>query len=515
MNPKSKSNFDWYLILIIVLAVIYSAYWVCLANYRYTTFKSTYFDIGGSTYNMYLHLHDVQMSAAQYLVFFSHISLFSILLLPFFALYQQPITLIIIQDTFLALTAILVYFVVKDIISNNKLAFLFAFAFLINPGLRGLFYFDFHPEAFIPFFYILAFYFYFKNKKAYFVLSLLFLLSIIDTSYLVAPSLLLGLFIYEFAYNKNKNYKEYRDKLNLLLVGFALTILAALFYHFAPIYILNSYKNTSYSAVPPISRLIDFSSAQLKSILNPNSYYDPRHSLFVVATYGLLGLLAIFFGFGITSIMDPILSIVLYSPWILEVFYLQNSSFASFDSQYYGYIVGAGLVSAILGYIILARKSNVSKLDKINAKTVRFVSLSILAFSLIFSVIGLLSGFYLNYSSLSLLTFPKSNVNATQINSVLSMIPGNASVLTQISIAPHLFYIRNLELPPIYTPENSGVVSNLTVLWVAPDYIVIDKNLFDYGTFVNYSFDVYDYMGNNYTTYYNNSGIYIYKRIKS
>ena len=96
----------------------------------------------------------------------------------------------------------------------------------------------------------------------------------------------------------------------------------------------------------------------------------------------------------------------------------------------------------------------------------------------------------------------------------LEMIPKNASVMAQPTLALHIFYIHNLELPPIY--GNDGYyLSNLTVYWFKPTYIVMDKNLSDYGDFLNSSFNVYNYMDKNYTLYYNQSGFYIYKRINS
>jgi hypothetical protein len=109
------------------------------------------------------------------------------------------------------------------------------------------------------------------------------------------------------------------------------------------------------------------------------------------------------------------------------------------------------------------------------------------------------------------LTFPRDPyINSAQINAGLAMIPKNASVMTQISIATHLFYIRNLEL----TPNYNNATENLTYNWVAPDYIVLDKNISDYNLFLSNSFNVYDYMAKNYTIYYNASGFYIYKRVR-
>lgn len=505
-----KLSIDKYLVLITVLSAAYFTYWIFWGNYLYTTFKSSYFDIGGYTYAMYLHINGLMyMNPLQYLVFFNHIAPSLVLLMPIFTLYQHPITLIIIQQIFLALTTILVYFVASDIFKDKRLAFVLAFAFLINPGIRGLVWFDFHPEAFIAFFYILSFYFYYKRKTKYFILSYILLLGIMETAYLVGATLILALLIYELIYNsrsKGSALKNYKEGLKLIGIGIGLTVIAAIFYHVAAGYIINSYASTSNYAIPPISRLINFIKIQSDIILNPglvskSAYYNE-------ITWGGLGSLSVLFGFGIWSLLNPLISLVSYSPWLTEVFYLHFSYFAWFSRQYYSYVVGASLVSSVLGLLILARyKPRISKMLKISIKSIdSFVIANILIFSILFSVIALVG------INTALLTFPANpSINSSQIATGLAMIPYNATVLVQPSIAPHISYIRELELPPIY--GNFGVyISNLTVYWFAPDYIVLDKNLSDYNDFLNSSFNVYGYMGKNYSVYYNASGFYIYKR---
>ncbi len=202
------------------------------------------------------------------------------LLVPIFALYQQPIMLVAIQDAFLAATTILAYFVALRILKDRNAAFALGFAFLINPGLRGLLYFDFHPEAFIPFFCILSFYFYFKGRRAYFALSLIALLSVMETAYTVAAPLLLGLLVYELLHNLGRKEErgESRKRIGILLMGIVLTALAFVLYHMASAYITSTYATVSDYAIPPITRIyIDFIGNQLRMISNPVSpSYNPN-----------------------------------------------------------------------------------------------------------------------------------------------------------------------------------------------------------------------------------------------
>lgn len=506
-----KDNIDKYLVLVVVLSAAYFLYWIFFQNYLYSTFRSSYFDIGGYTYAMYLHVHGIMSysNPLQYLVFFGHISPFLVLLTPVFALYQHPLTLFIIQEFFLALTTILVYLVIRSIFANRNLALVFAIAFLVNPGIRALGYFDFHPEAFIPFFYILSFYFYYKGKAKYFVVSYVFLLGIMEISYVVGAPLLVALLLYELAYNRKSiglELHNYRHRLKIICIGIMLTTLAALFYHFSAGYIVESYANTSIYSIPPIARFVNFIGIQ--SVLLSSPGLIGSHLSGYVAILDIFGFLSVLLGFGIWSLINPLISIILYLPWLAGAAVIPW--FAWFNEQYYAFAVGGSFVSSVLGLLSLPRyKSKISKLFNINLKDIgNFVNLNILIFAIIFSVVAIAFGI-----NTTLLTFPpNTGVNLTQVNAGLSMIPQNAVVMAQPSLSVHLFFIRNLELPPIY--GNFGAfLSNLTVYWTAPQYIVLDKNLSDYGDFSNSSFNLYNYMGKNYTVYYNSSGFYIYKRI--
>lgn len=517
--PGKKRGLDWYLISIIVLSVVYFSYWVLFANYAYSNFSSSYFDLGGWAYNMYLHVHVVQgIGPLQYLVFFNHILPFSVLLVPLFALYQQPITLIVIQDVFLALTTILTYFVSLQILKDRKIAFALAFAFLISPGLRGLLVFDFHPEAFMPFFCILTFYFYFKEKRVYFLISLLILLSIMETSYAVAVPLLVGILAYELIYNykrRETDRAKFMKRIGMLIIGIVLTGIAFGAYHIASAYIANTYTTSSTYVLPPITRLyLNFIGNQLNQLKTARSTATSSYSTNVANFLGGIGTPYLFFGFGAGSALSLPVGFVFYLPWLFEVFAIHNWGFAYFSLEYYAYALGGSFIAAVLGLdIFLKYKKSICKRIKIDVKAIEaFMFASIFVFSIVFSAVGLTE---INIGALALQNRP--NINYAQMDGALATIPQNASVMAQAPIAAHLFYIHNLELPPIYNKTNTATIGYLTVFWFKPDYIVIDKNLSDYYylehyNLTNQTFNVYQYTGRNYSVYYNNSDLYIYKR---
>jgi hypothetical protein len=85
--------------------------------------------------------------------------------------------------------------------------------------------------------------------------------------------------------------------------------------------------------------------------------------------------------------------------------------------------------------------------------------------------------------------------------------------MAQGSISPHLYSMLYVENPPDEKPPWFEAL-NYTTYWFTPNYIILDKNLGDFGPMVSNSFNVYAYMGDNYSIYYSSNGLIIYKRIK-
>ena len=98
---------DYHLLLILFLSSLFVIYWTGYTVHNYQSFGNSFWDIGQETYSISFHLHHANMiQGLQFLSFSNHISLFKLLILPLFAIYQSPITLILIQDVSLALTVI-------------------------------------------------------------------------------------------------------------------------------------------------------------------------------------------------------------------------------------------------------------------------------------------------------------------------------------------------------------------------------------------------------------------------
>lgn len=500
---------DRHLLLILLLSAVYFSYWVLYMNAAYSKFQAPYYDYGIILYSVYWHVHVVQLvNPLQYLVFYGHLAPFSLLLVPIFALFPYPMSFAVLQGIFLAAATILAYVVSRELTKNNRLSFVLALAFLLNPAIIGVAQSGFHNEAVVPLFYLLAFYFYMKEKNSYFFVSYILLLSIIEWAFAVGVSLILALFIFERFYNRRddkKNDLHYRKRVRVLGIALALSIVSFFAYTLLSEYIIGTYASTPASLIAPLVRLHSYEIfGQAQAVLSPSLVaYDSS-----LISNGILGALVLFLGFGVLSLVVPLLSVILYAPWIAEVFIIRNPAFPVFFNQYYTFFLGAGLVSALLGYQVLLRSKThwLSGILKQGATMPKILMISAIIYSAL-PITALM--LWLLYPT----AFSSSQINYTQISQAISIIPGNSSVMAQSSIAPHLYYMRELELAPTDSP-GWFMPTNITVFWTKPDYIVFDKKLPFYSDLVNYTFNVYAYMGSNYTTLYNVSGLYVFKKVK-
>jgi hypothetical protein len=435
--------------------------------------------------------------------------------LPFFAAYPSATTLFAVQDAFLALTAIAVYLVCRDLLNSRSIGLVFAFAFLISPAVRGLTLFDFHEEAFVPLFYILSFYFFWKAERRYFMIAYALMLSLFEASIVVGLALLVGLLFYELLYRAGTaaDRTVHRKRMGLLGLGFAITIIFGIFYLGLSAYLLNAYQSAPYSSVPQLSRVIPYLSLQIGALTNSTPVAPYAERQMYIDYYGPIGTAIAFLGFGVTSLVGPIPSLTLLSPWLGEVFLLNNVTFALPYLQYLGFFAGASLVASIIGLLIIReRRTFLSRWLNYESKRFKLVFISCTLLLTVAISCAILVG---TNSLQSLLLSNQSGMNYTRMDGAIATIPANASVLAQAYIAPHLYMHCELELSPVegsnvwFSPESQ------TVFWFKPEYIMFDKRLQDYPYDMEsgLGFNVLEYAKGNYTTAYNRSGVYVLKRI--
>lgn len=339
------------------------------------------------------------------------------------------------------------------------------------------------------------------------------MLGVFEPSVVVGLALLAGLLFYELLYGRgtSKDHAAYGKRMRLIAIGVAITILFGLFYFGLDAYLLNAYQSAPYSSVPPIEKVIPFLSVQINSLVNSTTVQSiPGHSLYL-AYYGPIGTAIEFLGFGITSLISPVLSMILLSPWLGELFIMGNVSFAFPENQYLGFFSGASVVAAIMGLLIIKEKRTfLSRWIRYGSRRFELSYIFCTLFAAIIISALILMG---TNSVQSLLLDNAPAINYTQINSAIAAIPLNASVMAQSDLSPHLYGHCSLELAPINRQWISAYTP--TVFWFKPQYIILDKRLSGYYLMVDNGagFGVYNYAKGNYTEVYNKSGVYILKEI--
>lgn len=508
MSMRKALLNDKFLIAAIIISILYMSCCFLLYNYSFQGFERIFFDIGIETYNMYWHLHGaLYTNPFQFIVFANHISPFFVLILPLFALDQNAMTLVFIQDMFLAATSVVAYLTGRQLIKNDRIAFYFFILFLFSPGISALAVYDFHAEAFVPMFVILSFYFYTKGKIKYFVMSYLLLLMTIEVAYFLGAALLLGLLAYEIQYKK---YGVEPDALrvrrrHILYAGFIMTIATAIAYYAISGQISASYAGVSYYKLTPYLRLANYVSGQINAIANPSIVNTT-----ISQTYpaGLAGVTILVLQFGGASLFSPISTLLLLSPWLGEVFIVHNLSFTGILYQYYGFFAGNCFVAAILGYIVVYRRpDHRSRYPSLKERILAKLPSTIM-------IIGITTFLYTDLIIFGYLLSGEPAANSASLSLAIAAIPQNAVVMTQSTLSTHMANFYQLEMPPTeslrwFEPRNA---SNTDLFWAQPQYILIDKNTYDYTQAFNTTqFNVYSYMRSNYTEIYNSSGVYLYE----
>jgi uncharacterized membrane protein len=120
-----------------------------------------------STVEQYVSLPGSAYTGSFFVTHFSPVLFF---VFPFYCAVSLPQTLLVFQSFVLALGAIPLYFFSKSALNNRVTSVAVTLAYLLYPPLQGVNWFDFHVQAFLPFFIFSAFYFLFKEKWPHYFL---------------------------------------------------------------------------------------------------------------------------------------------------------------------------------------------------------------------------------------------------------------------------------------------------------------------------------------------------------
>ncbi|MEX2723052.1 MAG: DUF2079 domain-containing protein, partial [Candidatus Freyarchaeota archaeon] len=89
------------------------------------------------------------------------------LLLPLYAIYQSPFTLLVMQSVFLGLGAVPMYVLARDEFKSERVGLVFAILYLLYPSVQWINWYDFHVDCLMPVLLLSMFYLFKKEKYVY------------------------------------------------------------------------------------------------------------------------------------------------------------------------------------------------------------------------------------------------------------------------------------------------------------------------------------------------------------
>ncbi len=469
-----KRNPAVVLCIFILLYTIVLSYFAIL---RHHAFMSTAWDLGiyeqvlWSTVNtgrLFWYTPEIVINPS--CCFFGiHFSPILFLVLPVYALFQTTESLLVLQVFFLAVGAVPLYKLAIYETYSPKQALVFASLYLVYPPIHGVAFFDFHVQAFLPFLFFSAFYYFKKEEwEKYFLFIVLSLMVIEFVSLIVVFFGLYGLWTKKkkiFDLVRTSDFKELLSNKGVFFCSF--TILLGLIWF---IVARNVISGINPSAPPhpnwetfgdPIHNLPEF---VFNVLANPIKTLEVVFTPFGQKAVYIFGLFA---PLAFLSFLD-LPSLMIGAPWFLVAFLSNYASYyAPIGYQYVAFVVPFVFISAVYGvkrlFSVVHRFGFCKKLGVVFAKFAvsqpwRTLSILFLIFIVAIAYVKVLDIF---------VTVPLVTEHNRVAEYFTKLIPSNASVLTQNDLFPHL----SRRLYAYVEAFNQSFPSNL-----AFDYVLIDTN---------------------------------------
>ena len=183
-----------YVFLVIIAIIAYGVVFSYATVLKHDVFQSYAWDLGTFNQALYTTLYNGKLfyytpelflnPTGSY--FAQHFSPMLFLVLPVYALSPSPTTLLIFKSFILALGALPLYLLAKELLKSNKAGFILAIVYLLYPGLQAANWFDFQPQIFLPLLFFSACYFMIKHRwKLYFLSVVLALMVEEDVVFVV------------------------------------------------------------------------------------------------------------------------------------------------------------------------------------------------------------------------------------------------------------------------------------------------------------------------------------------
>lgn len=429
--------------IIIFLIGLYTTYFSAISILRYDHFYTGKFDLGNMAQTVWntsqgriFEITDPNGTATVSRLAF-HADFLLVLLAPFYWIWSDPRMLLIIQTVVVACGAYFVFLIAKDVIKNKNIAFVLAFAYLINPSVERANIYDFHSVTLATTF-LLATY-YFLRKKQYVGFGIFALLAAISKEQVWVIIALFGILV--FFWHKKR------------VLGTSIFIFSLAMFYFFVSYAIPHSLGSNHFALSYYAEFGDSPADVIKAMI-----FSPDKVLQLVLQESRLEYLH--------QLFSPLGYLPVLTPWFLifagpdfAINLLSNN--AQLHQIYYQYtatITPFLFLGAIYGirYIQLWKPSFLKKRPYM-------LPSAVITYVVIMSVhaayqYGPLPGSMA--PNLDMITKPVSD--KTFIDSYISQIPQNYSIAASNNIGSHLSHRKHIYILPLGKGKADMIIFLLT-----------------------------------------------------
>jgi uncharacterized membrane protein len=477
---RSYPSQNWILIIGVVTYVfVFSTY--CI--YKYEFFRTGYFDFGQEVQYVWLlvHGHVVSLVLARPFMFLVGAG---------FLLYPSPSTLLIIVSFLLGIGAIPIFLLGRLELKNDWYALLIALAYLISPAIWGINQYEYHNEAVTVPFLLFAIYFYRARMLKSYIISLLLALSASEVIVVIGLFIALMIGLDYFFPKTSEECSIFHNKKTLYFIisSIAIVFLFSVYLEltvYVPHYALATVPLSGYTFSGSFGFVNPFA-----ALANPgfSLAYDWQLKFqYLIYVFGSLAFLPLISLRRLLPAMPWLGVVFLYSPMtngnggVGEVYALY--------SQWGSFLIPFLFISSVFGLKeIILERSNISQ-PRLQYNYVTKILTVVLLVTIFLSLTtGALSPIQVQRPQSSGDNTVPTSVNpnlwyhgvwptpvpdAAVLNYFVSLVPSNASILTQNVIASKMWANSG----PIYVTNFAVDLSSFTIQKLYPEVVLVDYNL--------------------------------------
>ncbi len=428
-----------YELILIFAVLVYIFYFTNASFLRYDNFFTGRFDLGNMDQAVWNTRHGriFQITDPNGTNIISrlafHADFILILISPLYFIWSNPKVLLLLQTVILAIGALFVYLLSKNVLKNKNISLVFSLAYLLNPALGYSNLYDFHPVTLATTFLLAASYFFVKRRYIYFVVFAM--LAGLTKEEVWAIISIFGLYLALSSVLKiiRKDFENRFKVFIRLLFGVLLFLSCLAIFYYLIWYAIPQARGGNHFALSYYSDFGYSPSSIIKNII-----FSPVKTLSIIFSKSqLIYLFQIFFPLGFLSFFAPIALIFAGPDFVINL--LSNNG--QLHEIYYQY------TATITPFIFISGIYGVSRLRRI------FCKIPLGFYSLIVIVPTLISAY--SWGPLpgtarpNIDMFTETLQNRDVISNFLADIPPRYSIAATNNLGSHLSRRQKIYTIPV------------------------------------------------------------------